>query len=240
MVIAKRSNRVLKDKIFELLRSADFDMALEELYRLPARQVINPLFSFLYSGDPETKWAAVTAMGGVVAKLANKDIEAARVIIRRLMWNLNDESGGIGWGSSEAMGEILACHKRLAEEYISILISYTREDGNYLEHEILQRGVLWGIGRVSQVRPHLVRHAVPFLMPYLESGDATVRALTSWIMGLIGIEEACPVLEHLTKDRSEVQLYLDRKLIKTRVNDLAAEALRKCTLASLQKKQRSK
>ena len=31
------------------------------------------------------------------------------------MWTLNDESGGIGWGSPEVMGEILAAHKGLAE-----------------------------------------------------------------------------------------------------------------------------
>jgi len=40
--------------------------------------------------------------------------------MRRLMWNLNDESGGIGWGNPEAMGEILACHEALANEYAPI------------------------------------------------------------------------------------------------------------------------
>lgn len=149
--------RGLKRKVYDLLKSADFEQALEELCRLPARQVINPLFSFLYNSDEQIKWRAVTAMGAVVANLADKDMEEARVIMRRLMWNLNDESGGIGWGSPEAMGEILACHEGLAKEYVNILISYTMEDGNYLENEILQRGLLWGIGRLSQVRPHLVR-----------------------------------------------------------------------------------
>ena len=65
---------------------------MEELGRMPERQVINPLFSFLYNGDEAVKWAAVTAICVIVAKLADKDFESARVIMRRLIWNLNDES----------------------------------------------------------------------------------------------------------------------------------------------------
>jgi len=96
--------------------------------------VINPLFSFLYNNDEQVRWRTVTAFGAVVAKLADEDMEAARIIMRRLMWNLNDESGGIGWGSPEAMGETLARHEGLAKEYARILLSYARQDGNYLEH----------------------------------------------------------------------------------------------------------
>ena len=49
-------------------------------------------------------------MGAVVANLAEKDMESARVVMRRLMWSLNDESGDIGWSRPEAMGEIIASH----------------------------------------------------------------------------------------------------------------------------------
>ena len=74
--------------------------------------------------------------------------------MRRLMWNLNDESGGIGWRARpEAMGEIVARSERLADEYGHILISYLDPDGNYLEHPLLQRGLLWGIGRFAHARP---------------------------------------------------------------------------------------
>ena len=81
------------------------------------------LFSFLCHHDQKIKWRAVTAMGMVISNLAEKEMESARVIMRRLMWSLNDESGGIGWGAPEAMAEIIACHQGLAEEYTHILIS---------------------------------------------------------------------------------------------------------------------
>jgi hypothetical protein len=112
-------------------------------------------------------------------------MEAARVMIRRLMWNLNDESGGIGWGSPEAMGEILARHHGLAREYAHILISYIREDGNYLENEVLQAGVLWAIGRVGEVHPDLLRDAVPHLLRHLNSPDATHRVLAARAVSLL-------------------------------------------------------
>ena len=90
--------------------------------------------------DELVKWRAVTAIGSIVTLLAKKDIEAARVIMRRLMWSLNDESGGIGWGAPEAMSEIMAQSNKIAEEYNSILISYLNEQGNFLEYEPLQKG----------------------------------------------------------------------------------------------------
>jgi len=224
---SKQGVRDLKGKVLELIRSDNFDQRLNELCKLRARQVINPLFSFLCSSDEPIKWRAVTAMGAVVANLADEDMESARVIMRRLMWQLNDESGGIGWGCPEAMGEILARHERLAKEYAHILISYTRPEGNYLEHEVLQRGLLWGIGRLSQVRPELVKDAAQYIIPYLKSPNANVRGLAALIMGLLEVKEARPSLEQLTDDKAELKTYIDHRFIKNRVKELAEEALKK-------------
>jgi len=153
-------------------------------------------------------------------------LEAARVIVRRLMWNLNDESGGIGWGSPEAMGEILAAHNGLAHEYAHILLSYAREDGNYLEHEGLQRGLLWGIGRLSEKRPELVRGDAELLLPYLESPDGVIRGLSARIMGLLRVKEAQTLLRKLTDDESALVIMVGNDLTSVRVNELAEEALR--------------
>jgi len=121
----------------------------------------------------------------------------------------------------------LTRHEGLAKEYAGILLSYARQDGNYLEHEVLQQGLLWGIGRLSQVRPDLVKDAVPYLISYLKSDDATVRGLATWVTGLLGLEEARPELEHLTKDEAEIQLYSAHKLLSKQVRELAQEALEK-------------
>ena len=217
--------RNLKSTVFELLKSNDLNRGLDELCRFPAHKIIKPIFSLLCNNDQEIKSRAVTAMGVVVANLAEKDIDSARQIMRRLMWSLNEESGGIGWGAPEAMGEIMACHEDLAKEYAHILTSYIKQDENFLEYELLQRGVVWGLGRLAQVRPHLVQDAINYLYPYLESRDNTVRGIAAWTMGVFGAKEACLQLEILLGDNAEVQLYLNRKLVVYRVKDLAEEAL---------------
>ena len=107
--------------------------------------------------------------------------------MRRFLWSLNDESGGIGWGAPESMAEIMCLHEGLRAEYLHMLLSYLREDGpepfqdgNQLELPQLQQGVLWGVGRLSQKYPDLLRGegVIPDLFPYLDSGDLQVVGLT--------------------------------------------------------------
>jgi hypothetical protein len=229
MVADRKSGRRLKKEVIQLLGSQDLDQALDALCQLPARQVINPLLSLLPSTDP-IRWTAVTAMGAVVARLADREMESARVVMRRLMWQLNEESGGIGWGCPEAMGEIMACHEGLAGEYAHVLISYARKDGVFLDYEPLQRGVVWGLGRLGQKRPHLLGDAIPHLVALLKAEDAMLRGLAAWAIGMIGAHEARSRITPLLRDDAEVEVYLDRKLRVCRVRDLAQQALGKLEL----------
>jgi len=218
-------NRHLKKKFLALLRNEEFEKSLEEICLIPIRRVVNPLFSFFYHKDELVKWRAVTAMGVVVARLAHEDIESARIVMRRLMWNLNDESGGIGWGSPEAMGEIMARHDRLAKEYACILVSYINEAGNFLEHEMLQRGVLWGLGRLAHARSELVRDAAVYLPFFMRSKDAVHRGLAAWVAGAIPSEMTDSLLKHLVADEARINIFINMNLEERTVGQLAVEAL---------------
>jgi hypothetical protein len=217
--------RGLKQTVRNLLNAETFEASLSEFCMLPPRKVINPLFSFLVHSDEKLRWRAITAMGAVVADLARYDMESARVIMRRLMWSLNDESGGIGWGTPEALAEIMARHEGLAREYSRILISYMDDEGNFLEYEGLQRGVLWGLVRLARVRPQILAEAGVHLQKYLESSDATIKGLAAWASGLLRIEDARPMLQLLVKDDSLLRLYIDNEFTQVRVQDLAERAL---------------
>ena len=219
------SSRQLKKKIQKLLLQKNLESGLAEIGRLPARKAINPLFSFLCSLDELLKWRAVTAMGEVVDRLADEDIESARVIMRRYMWNLNDESGGIGWGCSEAMGEIMARNENLAQEFWCILISYIRPDGNFLEHEALQRGVLWGVGRLAHARPLLLEDSADYLHPYMQSADPYLRGLAAWAAGALRNKNAAAMLNQLKDDGAELNVYLNWHLKRCSVGELATKAL---------------
>jgi len=220
-----KGGRRLKAEVYELLCCDDFKQGMKKLREYPPRQVINPLFSYLFSLDEKIRWRAVEAVGLVVKDLACKDMESARVIMRRLMWSLNDESGGIGWGSAEAMGEILSRHKGLADEFQHILFSYAHKDGNYLELGPLQRGLLWGIGRFAQARPQKVKEAMPYMLDYLESDDSTVRGLCVWITGIVKEKPAVPRLLELIGDEAALRIYREGRMRPTTVGALSKEAL---------------
>lgn len=221
------SARRLKQTVLNLLAShplADIHAALRQY---DEQQLLNPLFSGICRSDEITKWHAVAAMGPVLARLADRDMEAARVVMRRFMWSLNDESGGIGWGAPEAMAEALACHPGLAEEYAHILVSFMREDGFYIEYELLQRGLMWAVGRLAEARPELLRakDAVRYLLPYLETADATVRGLAARALGFLAARQASTAIATLLDDQRPVRYWQKDRMVSHTVAELAAAAL---------------
>lgn len=221
--------RLVKKKVRHLLASEDdLDRLIAEVGLFPRQQAITALMSGLYDIDERVKWHAVTATGALVDDLARQDMEAARLIMRRILWNLNEESGGIGWGMAEVMGEILAENRDLAAEYAHMLVSYMREE-NYLELPALQRGLMWGVGRLALVRPELLlkHHADGYMENFLESPDRIVQGLASRNFGILGVREAAPIIRGFVDIETPFILYRDRELIPTTVGEQAREALAK-------------
>ncbi|MFV0436751.1 MAG: DVU0298 family protein [Desulfopila sp.] len=222
----------MKQKVLELLAGDDLQQIRAKLELLSAVEVINPLFSALCSADERVKWHAVSAFGWTVSAIAGQDMESARVIMRRFLWSLNDESGGIGWGAAEAMAEIMAVDQRLAEEYLHMLVSYTREDGpelfqdgNYIELPMLQRGLLWGLGRLCAVRPALLqeKNIGPDLASYLDSADGVVRGMALWALTNLGDDLAVGRSETLCHDQTELAIYWQGRQTTHTVAELARD-----------------
>ncbi len=238
----------LKPRIAAMLAAPDWERRLVDLEDTPAKQCVGPLLSLLLRGG-ETTWRAVTALGVTVARLADMSLEQGREVMRQLMWYLNEESGGVGWGVPEVMGEILARHEGLAREYHSILVSYitdTGRHGNYLDHAPLRRGAFWGVARLAQVRPDLVASAAPALRAALstavfppapscpssqasaalpESTDPAIPGLAAWALGLIQAADAADDLASLAQDPTPCELFRDGALQSLTVGALAREAL---------------
>lgn len=174
--------RRLTKTVEALLASANWRERLSELDDLPGEKLVGPLFSLLMNRRPEIGWRAVAAFGRVVSRLADSRMEAARVVMRRMLWMLNEESGNIAWRVPEALGEILASHAGLAAEYSRILTSYVHEtecDGNFLDLCELRRGAFFGLARLAQVRPELAAPAWPDLVKGLTDADPETRGLSA-------------------------------------------------------------
>ncbi len=138
---------------------------------------VGPLLALL--ARPEKREKAALGLGSVVAALAEKDPEAARVVMRRLMWSLNEESGNLGWGVPEAMGCILARSPLLAGEYVRVFFSYVHDTGrgedNYLDYAPLRAGVFWGAARLAEARPDLMAPYRSILLEGTRDEHAEVR-----------------------------------------------------------------
>lgn len=228
------SARKIKQQVLELLGQEDLAEIERGLAALDVKEAVNALIAAICRSEERLRWHAVTAMGWMVARLADEEMEAARIIMRRLLWSLNEESGGIGWGAPEAMAEIFCCHEGLAEEYIHMLLSYMRpdgdlphQDGNFLEHETLQRGLLWAAGRLAQCRRELAltKGMADDLPQYLASPDAAVRGLAARAMGLLGCCANLEKLYELQTDSATLRLYEDGQISTVTVAELAAQAV---------------
>jgi len=227
--------RELKRIVASLLGSERFPASWESIRHLPGRQVVNPLFACFCQRDLLLRWRAVTAMGMVVSRLADENMESARVVMRRFMWHLNEESGGIGWGCPEALGECMARSERLADEYGCILWSYLHPERNFIEHPALQEGVLWGIGRLTQARPALTIDCTELLTPFLGSPEAALRGLAVQACGPMADARLTPLLEKLAADGASFQLYRGERLEACSVGELAAQALQRTRMGSAER-----
>jgi HEAT repeat protein len=221
-------SRETKRQILDLLASDAWEAGLDSLADL-GQQAVAPLFSALCNPSTLVRWHAVTGFGVVISALAAKTPEKARVVMRRFIWSLNDESGGIGWGAPEAMAEIMATSPLVAAEYHNHLLAYIHEDhcrpDCYLEHTPLRRGAVWGVGRLAQVRPDLAIKAEADLLRALEDCDTVIRGLAAWACGLLGLASALPKLEAMSADHSVLELYRNRKLLEPTMTTLATEAI---------------
>lgn len=216
--------RIDKRRVEELLRAPDFAAQLALWRTFHARKVINPLVSFLCSADEQVRWHAVTAAGVVTAALAEVDPESARVIIRRFLWQLNDESGGIGWGIPEALGESLARSALLAKEYGRLVLSFIKEDENYLEHPPLLAGALWALARLLHSRADLLKESETPLISYGRHPEPAFRGLALWGLASVGTALSLPLIESLEADSAPVRFYRNESFENTTLGELAREA----------------
>ncbi len=228
------NRRQRKKLLLASLTSKDFQQVRDALSQIDALETINALFSGLCAISETVRWNTVRAFGVVVPEIANTKLEKARVIMRRFLWSLNDESGGIGWGAPEAMAEIMVHHERLFAEYHHMLISYMREDGpelhadgNYLELPMLQRGLLWGIGRLCEIKPEvMIKAGVPEdLIQYLDSEDTVVSGLAVRALNYCGDFSQKTKVEKLLTAKTQITFLDQERCVTTTVQELATNYL---------------
>jgi len=184
------------------------------------RSPLRTLFSLTFDHEELVRWRAVEAIGQVAADLARPDLERVRDFVRRLLWQMNDESGGLSWLSPEIIGEILVNVPSLADDYAPLLLSY-------LDEEPFERGAHQAICRLARKRPDLFRQGLPLLAESLGDSDPTVRGLAASALGTIDTARADELRGRFRNDHAVVKLYdfTTGNLYTGSVSELVAGAL---------------
>jgi len=104
------------------------------------------ILALAFDLDDRRRWRAIEALGRWSAEVSRHDPEPVRSLIRRVLWLMNDESGGLAWHGPEVLGEILANVPELLPEYGRIVASFLHE-------EPFGPGVCWALARLAPLSP---------------------------------------------------------------------------------------
>jgi HEAT repeat protein len=161
-----RGRREARDAARRLL--ARWDPGAVDRWAAEEPRATTVLQSLLFDPEPLLRWRAVEALGRVAALRARDDLAAVRELVRRTLWLMNDESGGLLWNGPEVLGAILAEVPAIGDPLCDVLASF-------LEEEPFRAGTRWALWRLAGARPGRVLAAAPALLPSLSDPDPAVR-----------------------------------------------------------------
>jgi HEAT repeat protein len=184
------------------------------------KRVLGSLISLTYDADPRIGWRAVEAVGAAAARIADADPDHVREHLRRLLWLMSEESGGICWRAPEAMAEIVRHRPNIFADYVPIVVSLIVS----LEEEDLvhfRPGILRAIGQLAAVAGDHLQAALPAVTSALDDADPQVRGMAVWCLTKVGRAELLRDRPELLSDEGPVEVYENGRLNGTTVSQLA-------------------
>jgi hypothetical protein len=183
----KLRGRAFKKNVLKILESDNFKNDINDLLGNSESSVVNALFASIYNTDPKIKWHAVSSFGLLAQYYEKENMTKVRDILRRCIWMLTEESGGIAWGAPEVIGEIITVLPKITKEYTELLLSYVYEDeddnDNYLEFVPFRKGVYWGILRIASEFPELIAEQKKVLIKRIDFEDDEEILAYIWLIG---------------------------------------------------------
>jgi predicted house-cleaning noncanonical NTP pyrophosphatase (MazG superfamily) len=206
----------LRDKVKELLNSKSYE-EIADLADID-KSVIRHLISMAYDKESTLAWRAIEAMGFVSKRLSEEKSEIIRDTIRRLLWSMGEESGGIGWSAPELLGEIIRGNPDKYADIIPILWSFKEE-------EMFRAGVIWAMGRIAELRPELISFIAEELGDMLFDKDPYVRGYVIWVVSILKNKDLFSKLKSLCNDQNSINFYENGELTEIRIDQLIKNKL---------------
>ena len=139
-------------------------------------QATRVLQSLLFDEDELVRWRAVEAIGRAASVRARGGLEPVRELVRRTLWLMNDESGGLLWHGPQVVAAVLANVPALCGEFGAVL-------GSFLEEDPFRAGTRWALWRLAPACPRPVASRSPELEASLADPDPAVRGHAALALG---------------------------------------------------------
>jgi len=213
------SNRTDKKEIRNYLADRDFDSLLRW-----ASSVRNPnrlLLSLAYDADEVIRWRAIEAIGRVAKFKSATDIAGVRDLIRRLLWLMNDESGGISWTAPETIGEILVNVPSLIQEFGELLPAFFHE-------EPFEIGAHLAVCRIASKNPEPFMKYSDALFDSLANPEPRIRAFSILALNKIAMAKSIAEAKKMIDDETSVTFYdfNTGMMVQTTIRNIAKNILK--------------
>ncbi len=231
---SKLKGQKLKFAFIEILKYDDWQFHVEKLLKIHGFKLTNSFFSATYHESNIISSRAIASFGLLTRIFVKTHQEKLRILMRRCIWMLTEESGGIPWKIPEIMGAIMSSDKVIAEDYINILFSYIKEveDGpeNFLEHTPLRKAVYSALLNISMNFPELIVVNKEIIEQRINSeNDPEIIADLCLIIAYSGLKKYKYFIEKELLNEDVVEIYSGDKIIMKKVADIAQELLQLMT-----------
>ncbi len=173
----------MKKIIQHALESNDLDDIVSIARR--NRGALSLLVRMAYDKETLVGWRAIMAIGSIAKVLVKTDYEFLRETVRKLLWTLSDESGGIGWAAPEILGEIVNADPDKFSEIIPLIAEVYD-----VEEQVFRPGVVYALARIAQTAPERVAVYEKIIVMSLVSEDSLMKVYALDLVGYLW-QDAC-------------------------------------------------
>lgn len=191
------------------------------------RGVLSQLIRLAYDRETLMGWRAIKAIGQVARELVKTDHEMLRETIRKQLWMLNDESGGIGWSAPEILGEIVSSDPVRFRDFVPLIV-----EAYDFEETIFRPGVLYALALVAEKDPAAAGPYKNLAMRALGDENPLVRVHCLELVNNMWTEfdeqekhSMRKHIENLKLDRAEVWIYKRDGFINIQIKEEANRLL---------------
>lgn len=225
----KITNRKLKVLLKQYI-SSSYSEGIDSLLKNYRQKALTSLLSVSYDENSEIRFGAIELYSKLTGYLNHQDKNSVRIFIRKLIWMLTEESGGIAWTAPAIIGVILSADVELAAEFADILFSYVYEvEGepeNFLDHPPHREMAYWGIYKLLSAFPEMIFEREYIIESrFTVESDSNIQAILCLICEFMLNKNSVEFLKTNLNNEDIAEIYFDGKIKEVRIKGLALSIL---------------